>query len=97
MLDEVRQGLRLAGESGPYMLFSHSMSGLEAIYWAQQYPEEVAAIIGLDMAVPESYEHFDAASVSRMMTLGRASIWLGLHRIPGIYALESTQLTESEA
>ena len=54
MLNEVRQGLSLAGESGPYILFPHSMSGLEAVYWAQQYPDEVTAIIGLDMAVPEA-------------------------------------------
>ena len=47
MLNEVRQGLSLAGESGPYILFPHSMSGLEAVYWAQQYPDEVTAIIGL--------------------------------------------------
>ena len=32
------------------------MSGLEAIRWAQKYPEEVEAIIGLDPATPEVYE-----------------------------------------
>ena len=35
------------------------MSGLEALYWAQKYPEEVSAIIGLDMAVPEYYDSMD--------------------------------------
>ncbi|HZK23970.1 MAG TPA: alpha/beta hydrolase [Oscillospiraceae bacterium] len=96
MLNEVRQGLTLAGESGPYVLFPHSMSGLEAVYWAQQYPEEVKAIIGLDMAVPESYEYFDFSSVKQMMYLGRASVWLGLHRIPGVYSLDAAELTEDE-
>ncbi|NLB42266.1 MAG: alpha/beta hydrolase [Clostridiales bacterium] len=96
MLDEVRQGLTLAGESGPYVLFPHSMSGLEEIYWAQQYPEEIEAIIGLDMAVPESYEYFDFSSVNQLMYVGRASVWLGLHRIPGIYALDDTALSEDE-
>ena len=96
MLNEVRQALCLAGESGPYVLFPHSMSGLEALYWAQRYPEEIAAIIGLDMAVPESYDYFDFSSVSQLMYLGRASVWLGLHRIPGIYALDDTALTEYE-
>ena len=33
------------------------MSGLEALYWAQKYPEEVTAIIGLDMAVPQYYNN----------------------------------------
>jgi len=96
MLNEVRQGLHLAGESGPYVLFPHSMSGLEAIYWAQQYSEEVAAIIGLDMAVPESYEYFNFSSVNQLMYIGRVSAFLGLHRIPGIYILNETALTEHE-
>ena len=96
MLNEVRRGLSLAGESGPYILFPHSMSGLEAVYWAQQYPEEVTAIIGLDMAVPESYEYFNFSSVNQLMYVGRASVWLGLHRIPGVYSLNETALTEHE-
>lgn len=29
---------------------------LEALYWPQKYPDEVTAIIGLDMAVPEYYD-----------------------------------------
>ncbi|MGM0601168.1 MAG: hypothetical protein ACQETH_15265, partial [Candidatus Rifleibacteriota bacterium] len=32
------------------------MSGLEAIYWAQKYPDEVKAIIGLDPGIPDVYE-----------------------------------------
>ncbi len=96
MLNEVRQGLALAGENGPYILLPHSMSGLEAIYWAQQYPEEVMAIIGLDMAVPESYEYFNFSSINQLMYMGRLSVWLGLHRIPGVYSLYETALTEHE-
>lgn len=53
MLSETREALRLAGETGPYVLVPHSMSGLEAIYWAQVYPQEVKAIIGLDPTTPE--------------------------------------------
>jgi pimeloyl-ACP methyl ester carboxylesterase len=55
VLEETRESLRLAGEKAPYILFPHSMSGLEAIYWAQKYPEEVSGIIGLDAAVPAAY------------------------------------------
>lgn len=96
MLNEVRQGLILAGEKGPYVLFPHSMSGLEAISWAQQYPEEVLAIVGLDMAVPESYEYFNFSSINQMIYVGRVSVLLGLHRIPGVYSLDNTALTERE-
>ena len=45
-----RQTLSLAGEAGPYVLIPHSMSGLEAIRWKQQFPDEVAAIIGIDIS-----------------------------------------------
>lgn len=56
MLEETRQALELSRETGPYVLFPHSMSGLEAIYWAQKHPDEVKAIIGLDPCTPEAVE-----------------------------------------
>lgn len=55
ILQETRKALNLSGEEGPYVLVPHSMSGLEAIYWAQKYPDEVKAIIGLDIAIPDIY------------------------------------------
>ena len=55
MLEETRKALKLSGEYAPYVLVPHSMSGLEAIYWAQKYPDEVKAIIGLDPAIPDHY------------------------------------------
>lgn len=57
MLYETRTALQKAGLCGPYVLLPHSMSGLEALYWATQYPNEVEAIIGLDMAMPKAYEN----------------------------------------
>lgn len=56
LLEETRNALYQSGEKGPYVLIPHSMSGLEAIYWSQKYPDEVVSIIGLDPAVPEVYE-----------------------------------------
>lgn len=56
VLAETRLALQLAGESPPYVLFPHSMAGLEALYWANRYPEEVVAIVGLDPALPQTYE-----------------------------------------
>ena len=58
VLSETRAALAAADIDGPYVLCPHSMSGLEALYWAQQYPEEVEVIVGLDMAVPEAYKNF---------------------------------------
>lgn len=57
MLEDTRTALTAAGLDAPYVLCPHSMSGLEALYWAQKYPDEVTAIIGLDMAVPQYYDN----------------------------------------
>ncbi len=43
MLEEIRKTLHLADQSFPYVLFPHSMSGLEALRWGQKYPCEVQA------------------------------------------------------
>lgn len=59
-----REALQAAGINGPYILCPHSYSGLEAIYWAQHHPDEVEAIIGLDMAVPGAYAMYDEEIIS---------------------------------
>ncbi len=56
MTRQNREALAKAGIEGPYILCPHSFSGLEAIYWAQHYSDEVEAIISLDMAVPRCYD-----------------------------------------
>lgn len=59
------------------------MSGIEALYWAQQYPEEVTAIIGLDMAVPEAYGEMEINLFA--MQLSSFAARVGLTRwIPGL-------------
>ena len=56
ILNWEREALSKLEIDGPYILIPHSASGIEAILWAQLYPEEVEAIIGLDMSVPAYYE-----------------------------------------
>ena len=55
ILNEDRQALLLAGLKPPYVLVPHSISGLESVYWAQKYPKEVSAIIGLDVGTINAY------------------------------------------
>ena len=98
MLSETRMALEKAGIEGPYVLCPHSMSGLEALYWAQKYPEEVEAIIGLDMAVPAYY---DEMHISMPITkLGQYGAALGITRwIPGLAesdAIKAGTLSEEE-
>ncbi len=56
LLRQDREALKQAGIEAPYVLCPHSASGLEAVRWAQLYPDEVAAIVGLDMGVPEQFD-----------------------------------------
>ena len=53
MVDESREALRLAGILPPYILAPHSYSGFEAVYWANTYPDEVKAVLGIDMGIPD--------------------------------------------
>ena len=94
MLEETRRALILAGKEGPYVLLPHSMSGLEAIYWAQKYPQEIKAIIGLDMAFPEAYEK--AEDAGKGIGLLRLAAMLGLHRLPLFSLAADDGLTEEE-
>lgn len=56
MLEETRQVLKKKKISPPYILAPHSMSGLEVLCWIKQYPHEIKALIGLDMANAEAYQ-----------------------------------------
>ena len=49
ILRQDREALKKAGIEGPYVLCAHSFSGYEATLWAQKYPDEVEAIVGMDM------------------------------------------------
>ena len=83
ILSETRMALDKAGIKGPYVLCPHSMSGLEALYWAQNYPEEVEAIVGLDMAVPGYYDEINISIP--IMKLGQYGATLGITRwIPSL-------------
>jgi pimeloyl-ACP methyl ester carboxylesterase len=87
VLNETRQALTSAGESPPYILLPHSMSALEAVHWANRYPDEVAAIIGLDPAVPPIYEIMPPPRLKMVLLsfIGRT----GLLRLAPSICLES--------
>lgn len=98
VLSETRAALTAAGIDGPYVLCPHSMSGLEALYWTQQYPEEVEAIVGLDMAVPESLENFEDNAILNIINQFNAKI--GFTRLLSLLneldCVEHGTLTEKE-
>lgn len=88
ILEESRKALELAGEKPPYVLLPHSMSGLEAIRWAQRHPDEIKAIVGLDMCTPETIALLPQPNALQLGLLSLTSK-LGLSRYLG-----DSQLTE---
>jgi len=100
VLEETRKALTLAGEKAPYVIFPHSMSGIEAFYWARKYPNEIAAIVGLDPAVPDAYESYTLPN-KVVLNLSAFAAKIGLTRfIPSICnnsaAIQYGSLTDDE-
>ena len=79
ILSETRMALDKAEIESPYVLCPHSLSGLEALYWAQKYPQEVEAIVGLDMAVPGYYDEMKISIPT--VKLGHYGAVLGITRL----------------
>ena len=95
VLSETRQALSQAHVSGPYVIISHSMASLESLAWQEKYPNEVKAVIGLDWALPESYE--DLKEHPKLMTLAYWTSKVGLLRyFPESVYLKNHDLTDSE-
>ena len=90
ILEDTRIALAQADIEGSYVLCPHSMSGIEALYWAQKYPEEIDAIIGLDMAVPKAYEDYKINM--SLLKISQFAARTGIIRmIPGISESDATK------
>jgi pimeloyl-ACP methyl ester carboxylesterase len=59
IVEEIREALKKANIEGPYVLMPHSVSGIYSMYYANTYPDEVKAIIGIDCTLPQAVEYFN--------------------------------------
>ncbi|WP_255770715.1 alpha/beta fold hydrolase [Pseudarthrobacter sulfonivorans] len=50
--EELHSVLSALGIHGPYALAGHSIGGFTTLYYANKYPAEVSAVIGIDPTVP---------------------------------------------
>lgn len=95
VLSETRQALSQAEVSGPYVIVSHSMASLESLAWQEKYPDEVKALVGLDWALPASYE--DLKDNQALLTVAYWSSKIGLLRyFPESFYIKNPTLTETE-
>ena len=76
-----KKALETIGEHGPYSLMPHSMSGIEALRWAQIYPDDVAAIIGNDMCTPMTYSVWTDEMVEEKIRLMEFATKYSLQRL----------------
>ena len=95
VLSETRQALSQANISGPFIILSHSMASLESLAWQEKYPDEVKALVGLDWALPASYE--DLKDNHALLTVAYWSSKIGLLRyFPESFYIKNQTLIESE-
>ena len=100
ILFETREALNKAGiKDKKYILFPHSMSGIEALYWANKYPDEIKGIVGLDPSVPKAYENMRINNT--LLNLVKFGADIGITRfIPSIVnsssAIKDGNLTDEE-
>lgn len=95
VLSETRQALSQANITGPFIILSHSMASLESLAWQEKYPDEVKALIGLDWALPSSYE--DLKQNQALLTVAYWSSKIGLLRyFPESFYIKNQTLTETE-
>lgn len=108
IVEEIRSALLELNIEGPYILMPHSASGLYSMYYANEYPNEVKAIIGIDPTLPQALEYFNesAPSMPKYMSLvaptGIARIVLNIMQkdfLPiaedGTYSDENIKMTKA--
>ena len=95
VLSETRQALSQANITGPFIILSHSMASLESLTWQEMFPDEVKALIGLDWALPSSYEDLKDNQV--LLTVAYWTSKIGLLRyFPESFYIKNPILAENE-
>ena len=95
VLSETRQALSQANVKSPFIILSHSMASLESLAWQEKYPDEVKTLVGLDWALPASYENLNQNQ--SLITVAYWSSKIGLLRyFPESFYIKNSTLTENE-
>lgn len=97
LVESDREALKKAGIAPPYVLAAHSYSGFEAIYWANTYPDEVKAVLSMDMGIPETaiQQSYEITELKRLKLLDRQFKVLKLIARDGVLAKITRSKTEN--
>ena len=95
VLSETRQALSQANVKGPFIILSHSMASLESLAWQEKYPDEVKTLVGLDWALPASYENLKDNQALLTVAYWTSKIGLLRYFLESFY-IKNPTLTEAE-
>lgn len=82
---ELHEALSKLDIDGPYVLAGHSIAGYYTLYYANRYPEEVSAVIGIDTTIPT-----DEAGRTDPGDPAAGINWFGILRVIGLVRLATT-------
>lgn len=63
IVQEIHAALSKLQIAPPYVLTAHSLSGVYALGYIQEYPDEVEALIGIDPSVPEQINYEEEMNI----------------------------------
>mgnify|MGYP001100720598 CR=1 FL=1 len=81
-VEEIREALKKAKLSGPFILMGHSISSVYSEHYAALYPEEVTAIISLD-GTSTAYYAPAPAMMAKVLPIAKGAQALGLSNVLG--------------
>lgn len=93
IINETRSALMATGINPPYNIVAHSISGIYSLFWANEYPQEINSITGIDQTIPQLGEYFTDNSSNNLMEILRL---IGITRIMYLMDPNITQSVHSE-
>lgn len=100
IVEESRTALKKLNIKGPYILMPHSISGIYSMYYANKYPDEVRAVIGIDPTLPKQFDYRGDSAPTLPKLIGHAAP-IGITRLvsylsPDLFLPSAEEATYSE-
>lgn len=82
IVEEIREAMQVLEIKPPYILMPHSISGIYSMQYANMYPNEIAAIVGIEMSIPNQTKYGKQGEISSFIRiLARACDLTGITRM----------------
>lgn len=75
-VEQLREILKSNDSKGPYIYIAHSSGALEALHFASRYNEDMAGIILIDGASPQTYQNFMPEKPIKFLKKVNKNRWL---------------------